>query len=598
MRAGQLALEANADHYSVARNSSGNRLPLLQNDGILPANAGSWEIDGVSPCALGGIVQNTGSDVLFTPAPDFTGTESFTYWVSDGLGGTATNAVLIRVGEILLNEDCFAVLSTTNATLDVLANDGIKPIANSVTNLLGGFAASQDATVSTNNGMLVFSPGSAPATGYPYVERVTYQVADHSGLATTQHVYVLVVETGSDRSTGTVTVAINGVNDPPVLTEFGHLLETDDSAPVMPFPAAKIVDVDLWSNELQHVTIEIDDAEKGTLSPLGGFSITAAGTYEMTATAPEVSAALNGLFFVPVANRNPVGESEMATLAVSVSDPFLPAALEHRLDILVWSVNDPPVITGIVNPLNTIDDDSVHPFPLAAVSDADLGGTHEILVASVELDDPAKGWMASLGGFEQQSPTRYEMTGKPAAISTALQGLRYVLAASPLPTGTSETESFELRVIDAFVVHPATANVNLTIHGMGTYLDSWRIAYFGTDTGIATYGADPDGDGLVNIAEYAFGTDPTNWTDSAVHNLVWEGDPPTGTLIASHQRQSGDPTILYVLEKSTDMATWQNAGTWIVGSTLTPPAGGIQRSVLTIDIGSDGNCNYRIKVYY
>ncbi|WP_395736824.1 beta strand repeat-containing protein [Prosthecobacter sp.] len=57
-----------------------------------------------------------------------------------------------------------------------------------------------------------------------------------------------------------------------------------------------------------------------------------------------------------------------------------------------------------------------------------------------------------------------------------------------------------------------------------TALDSWRMAYFGTtsSTGNAADEADPDKDGVANLAEYAFGLDPMHSASrllpSPVHN--------------------------------------------------------------------------------
>ncbi|WP_372806052.1 Ig-like domain-containing protein [Pontiella sp.] len=461
LRTGELMLEANPDVWSVARGSSANRFSPLANDGTLPAGADSWTVAIASPCTNGGIAVVSGSNILFTPDPDFTGLDGFAYSVSDGLGGTATNAVAVRVGEILLNPDCFSALSGTTNLFDVLANDGRQPDGPVLTNLMGG-----------TNGRMVYIP--PPANDYPFIDTVAYAVEVHPGLYATQMVSVLVEEFDSDRSTALVDIEVTGVNDPPVLGEFGDVLETADNVPIKPFPFAKIVDVDLWSNELQRVVITIDEAVKGSLLPLNGFSNPQPGRYEITNTPAVVSAALNGLFFVPAANRIEAGMNETAVLDVSVEDFHIASPLAHRLEIIVWADNDP-----------------------------------------------------------------------------------------------------------------------------GTFLDAWKILYFGA--GGAPGAADEndqDGDGLVNIAEYAFGTDPTQRTAPAMHSLVWEDGAAVGTLVASFQRQSDDPSLLYVLEKSTDMQTWENAAAWIIATTNTPPTEGIQRSINVIDIENDDNCYYRVNVYY
>jgi hypothetical protein len=266
------------------------------------------------------------------------------------------------------------------------------------------------------------------------------------------------------------------------------------------------------------------------------------------------------------------------------------------LPVACFSANDPPVIRGMVDPLAAIDDGSVHPFQFAEVSDADEGGTQQ-LVASVELDDPSKGSLGSLGGFAQITAGTYEMSGSPASISMALQGLLYVPAASPLPSGSSEAQSFDVRVRDAFVAAPTT-NVNLTIYGTGTFIGSWRTTYFGDNTAIAMDGEDPDSVGLLNIEVYIFGTDPLVPNNDSDHLLALEPDPATGTLKVSHNGRSDDPTLLYMLEKSNDMVTWKNVAEGISSRSATPLSVGIERAVLVIDISDDENKNYRMKVYH
>jgi hypothetical protein len=47
----------------------------------------------------GGSVQISGNSIIYTPARGFTGTDGFTYTISDGRGGTATaNVVVVVLG--------------------------------------------------------------------------------------------------------------------------------------------------------------------------------------------------------------------------------------------------------------------------------------------------------------------------------------------------------------------------------------------------------------------------------------------------------------------------------------------------------------------
>ena len=74
-----------------------------------------------------GAVVNNGSNVSYTPSANFHGSDSFTYMISDGHGGTDTATVTVTVGSV--NDPPVAVDDTTSTDEDtpvpvnVLAND-------------------------------------------------------------------------------------------------------------------------------------------------------------------------------------------------------------------------------------------------------------------------------------------------------------------------------------------------------------------------------------------------------------------------------------------------------------------------------------------
>src|SRR5262249_26289597 len=121
------ALETKDDAYSVAGASQNNILSVLANDGTQPGDATGWTIASVSAAAFNGVVVINGANLFYTPQPNFVGTDHFTYTVSDGLGGTGTANVSVKVGDLPVCDDAFTVISgTTSNVLDVLANDAIR----------------------------------------------------------------------------------------------------------------------------------------------------------------------------------------------------------------------------------------------------------------------------------------------------------------------------------------------------------------------------------------------------------------------------------------------------------------------------------------
>ena len=87
--------EAIHDSYTVRRNSVDNSLPVLLNDQIRP-NA-ETQIDSVTQGTNGGSVRVASTALLYTPAVDFDGTDTFTYTLGDRTGLTDTTTVSVFV---------------------------------------------------------------------------------------------------------------------------------------------------------------------------------------------------------------------------------------------------------------------------------------------------------------------------------------------------------------------------------------------------------------------------------------------------------------------------------------------------------------------
>jgi len=118
--------------------------------------------------------------------------------------------------------------------------------------------------------------------------------------------------------------------------------------------------------------------------------------------------------------------------------------------------------------------------------------------------------------------------------------------------------------------------VSLAITPMAT----WRQTHFGTaqDSGNAADTADPDGDGLINILEYAFDTDP-NVPNASPITPVQAGN----YLTVSFKRTHPAPTdISYVAEVCADLASgnW-NSGPGYTSQTVTDNGDGTETVTVT-----------------
>jgi hypothetical protein len=85
-------------------------------------------------------------------------------------------------------------------------------------------------------------------------------------------------------------------------------------------------------------------------------------------------------------------------------------------------------------------------------------------------------------------------------------------------------------------------------------IENWRVRCFSpaqTATGQAADDADPDRDGLVNLAEYALGTNPLAFTPplTAVRN--------SDGLVLTFKRPGGLSDVLYAAMSSDDMIHWK-----------------------------------------
>lgn len=83
------------DQYTVDEDSLDNFFDVLTNDQI--NTAGTLAITGVGATDQGGTVVNNGDHLLYSPALNFAGTETFTYTIGDGLGNSDQETVTVTV---------------------------------------------------------------------------------------------------------------------------------------------------------------------------------------------------------------------------------------------------------------------------------------------------------------------------------------------------------------------------------------------------------------------------------------------------------------------------------------------------------------------
>ncbi|HMC70204.1 MAG TPA: Ig-like domain-containing protein, partial [Mycobacteriales bacterium] len=160
-----------------------------------------------------GTLTGSGANQTYTPAPDFNGTDTFTWRVNDGTNNSNTSTMTITVYEVndppVATDDSKTATANnalTFASSDLTANDSPGPAneagqALNVTNVTS--TASTHGSVTLNSGQITYTP----ATGYAGAASFTYTVCDNGTTAGSLD---------AQCTTGTVNVTVN----PQVTTHF------------------------------------------------------------------------------------------------------------------------------------------------------------------------------------------------------------------------------------------------------------------------------------------------------------------------------------------------------------------------------------------
>ncbi len=233
-------------------------IDLLANDSDVDGDA--LVVAGVTQPADGAVTDNRDGTVTYAPPPDWSGTATFAYDVTDG-AAVAVGSVTVDVGAAndapVAVDDAAAVPEDGTVVIDLLAND-FDIDGDSLT--VAG-VASPDSGAVTNNG-----DGTAtyvPPADWNGTATFTYDVTD--GIATT---------------TANVTVTVAPVNDAPTAGDISLTMSEDTTVSFDPRSEAGDVDGDVLAVT---ATSQPDDASV-TLGSDGTVSVTPDADWNGTTT--------------------------------------------------------------------------------------------------------------------------------------------------------------------------------------------------------------------------------------------------------------------------------------------------------------------------
>ena len=245
------------DSFNFNEDSTNNSLPVLDNDTIVAGSNAVLTLQSVSSPSRGGTVSIASDNrhLIYTPAANINGSESFTYTVKDQTGASATATV--TVGLTAVNDNPVAVndsLGTVKSTdrdvfIPVLANDTLGPDTGETLTVTHVGTASQGGSVrvaTAGSGVLY-----TPRSGFTGNETFTYTISDGNG----------------GTSTATVTVTVSPAVPPPTVVGESFTINEDATA----------ADFDLLANDLPAVSGDTLTISSAT-APTGTTSITNNGT--------------------------------------------------------------------------------------------------------------------------------------------------------------------------------------------------------------------------------------------------------------------------------------------------------------------------------
>jgi hypothetical protein len=550
---------ANTDVATVNEDSAPNTINVLANDSILPDSGETLTITGVTQ-GTNGAVSFTAGDVSYTPNVNFFGSDSFTYTISDGNGGTAIGTVNVTVtpindpplntvpGAQSVNQNVTLVFSSGNGNAISIADiDGVAPqvtlgVTNGDLTLSGITGLSFTVGDGTNDATMTFTGAIADINnalqGLIYTPVNTFAGGVTLTITTND-----LGQTGGGNLTDVdpVAITVNDAND----------------APVNALPAAQNVNEDstLTLSTANSNAISISDLDAGgasvqvqltvtngtlTLSGTTGLAFsfsdangtgagdgTADATMTFRGTIAAINTALNGLVYTPTPNTSGPDTLTIVTNDLGNTGFGGPQSDTDILNITVNGANDAPVNT--VPGGQSINEDANLTFP-GSISVADDAGTNPVQITLTVTNGTLS--LSSLSGLsfvfsdangtgagDGSSDATMTFRGTLTDVNAALNGLLYVPNANYSGSDTLTITTNDLGNSGVGGALTDSDPIAITISAVND-------APLGTDNSVTLL---EDAQYTFTVADFGF-SDPNDTPANVLQSVVISTLPATGAL--------------------------------------------------------------------
>ena len=236
---------------------------VKSNDSDPDTAASALTVSVVTGVQRGSLTLNADGSFVYTPYPDVTGSDSFVYRLTDGVGSsnaTATIAITDEPDPPVAVDDAASTSEDTPVTINVLGNDS-DPDTPTLT---------LQSVTQPGNGEAVILSGQVrytPADDFAGQDTFTYTISD-----------------GTSTATATVVVTVTSVNDPPVAVDDAYATTRNTVLNVQTAEGVLVNDSDPEGQQMNARIVTQPTSGSVVFQTHGAFSYTPPNGFTGTAT--------------------------------------------------------------------------------------------------------------------------------------------------------------------------------------------------------------------------------------------------------------------------------------------------------------------------